>query len=178
MPADLLRKPNGDFRIDLDRCYTPFVEKAVNVLAACRKRGQDYMPTFGWRSFEQQARLYFQGRTLPGAIVTNARPGESAHNFGLAWDLAADGDKDKGGLQPTYDPKRYAILGEECERAGLVWGGRFTAVDMPHIQWPGFVNAKQLSVLQKIWKDCPDHATEGQRLSAVWQYCDALRGVA
>jgi hypothetical protein len=28
-----------------------------------------------------------QGRTAPGKIVTNARPGTSAHNFGAAYDI-------------------------------------------------------------------------------------------
>jgi peptidoglycan L-alanyl-D-glutamate endopeptidase CwlK len=45
---------------------------------------------FGYRSVEEQDWLYAQGRTRPGNKVTNARGGSSAHNFGLAVDLAPD----------------------------------------------------------------------------------------
>ena len=36
--------------------------------------------TCTWRDHAEQARLYAQGRTGPGSVVTNARPGQSAHN--------------------------------------------------------------------------------------------------
>jgi peptidoglycan L-alanyl-D-glutamate endopeptidase CwlK len=35
---------------------------------------------------EEQAALYAKGRTAGGRIVTKARPGESFHNHGLAFD--------------------------------------------------------------------------------------------
>ena len=41
----------------------------------------------GIRTVAQQNALYAQGRTAPGAIVTDAPGGSSAHNFGLAVDL-------------------------------------------------------------------------------------------
>ena len=41
----------------------------------------------GLRTFAEQDALYAQGRTGPGAIVTQARGGESNHNYGLAADL-------------------------------------------------------------------------------------------
>ena len=40
------------------------------------------------RSFDEQAKLYAQGRTAPGKIVTKAKPGQSYHNYGLAVDFA------------------------------------------------------------------------------------------
>lgn len=172
MPIDLLKR-DGKMRIDLDLCYFPFVEKALRVLAACRTRGQDYMPTFGHRSWAQQHQLRQNFLNKTGGQAAPA--GLSAHNYGLAWDVCADGDKDKGGLQPSWDVKRYVILGEEAEREGLVWGGRFN--DSPHIQWPGFVNGTQLRVLQNIWNDCPKTSTDTQKLRAVWLYLDALAGV-
>lgn len=43
--------------------------------------------TSGFRSRAAQNRLYAQGRTRPGAIVTHARGGESSHNWGLAIDV-------------------------------------------------------------------------------------------
>ena len=40
-----------------------------------------------YRSIERQNELFAQGRTAPGAIVTNARGGQSMHNYGLALDI-------------------------------------------------------------------------------------------
>jgi len=39
------------------------------------------------RTFEEQTELYAKGRTKPGGIVTNAKAGESYHNYGLAFDF-------------------------------------------------------------------------------------------
>ena len=38
----------------------------------------------GTRTFAEQDRLYAQGRTEPGNVVTNARGGQSNHNYGIA----------------------------------------------------------------------------------------------
>ena len=41
----------------------------------------------GRRTMEEQAALYAKGRTKPCKIVTKAKPGQSYHNYGLAFDL-------------------------------------------------------------------------------------------
>jgi len=41
----------------------------------------------GLRTSSEQEALYAQGRTTPGHIVTNAKAGESMHNYGLAVDV-------------------------------------------------------------------------------------------
>lgn len=40
----------------------------------------DMTVVYGHRTHDEQAALYAKGRTAPGAIVTNARPGQSRHN--------------------------------------------------------------------------------------------------
>ena len=45
-----------------------------------QQRGITLLVTCTYRSPEEQARLYAQGRTAPGRIVTNAKPGKSKHN--------------------------------------------------------------------------------------------------
>ncbi len=40
----------------------------------------------GRRTMEEQAELYAKGRTKAGKIVTKAKPGQSYHNYGLAFD--------------------------------------------------------------------------------------------
>lgn len=45
-----------------------------------QQRGITMLVTCTFRSDEEQAKLYAQGRTAPGRIVTNAKPGKSKHN--------------------------------------------------------------------------------------------------
>ena len=40
----------------------------------------DMTIVYGHRTNAEQAELYAQGRTRPGRVVTNARPGQSRHN--------------------------------------------------------------------------------------------------
>lgn len=56
-------------------------------LADCKADGLDLLVYCTLRARSEQAALYAQGRTLPGRVVTNAKPGESAHNYGLALDF-------------------------------------------------------------------------------------------
>jgi len=53
-------------------------------LKQCLQDGIDVLVTCTFRSYEEQDRLYAQGRSMPGAIVTNAKGGQSAHNYMLS----------------------------------------------------------------------------------------------
>ncbi len=130
MPAELF------IRISLDQLYFPFLERLFDVIADCKAAGHQYYATMGFRTYAQQDALYAQGRTIPGAIVTAARGGQSAHNFGIAVDFTHDSDILKPGLQPDWDTKNYLPLGKAAKLRGLVWGGDWSKPDMPHVQWP------------------------------------------
>jgi peptidoglycan L-alanyl-D-glutamate endopeptidase CwlK len=162
MPRDLVQ------RIDLDLLVPPFVERLLAVLAECRERGADYFAISGFRSDKEQMALYFQGRTAPGPRVTNALAGESPHQFGLAVDLARDADTTRAGLQPTWAPGTYDLLGEVAKAHGLVWGGDFRRPDQPHIQWPGYVTAGELAELRRAWLGYGDAVPVKERLKDVW----------
>lgn len=85
-----------------------------------------------FRSAADQARLYAQGRTTPGKIVTHAKPGSSYHEWGLAFDVAiADA---KG--QPSWpnDVALWTQIGRLGEELGLTWGGRFPDPDYGHFE--------------------------------------------
>ncbi len=83
----------------------------------------------GTRTYAQQAQLYEQGRSTPGAIVTHARPGESHHNFGVAWDI---GIFDSDGKYLTHD-EPYNQVAATGLTDTLEWGGHWTTfVDRPH----------------------------------------------
>lgn len=53
------------------------------------------------RTFAEQDALYAQGRTKAGNKVTNAKGGQSYHNYGLAIDIVLLIDKDKNGTFET-----------------------------------------------------------------------------
>ena len=84
----------------------------------------------GTRTWAEQDALYAQGRTRPGGIVTNAKGGESNHNFGIAFDIGVFEGSRYLGDSPKY--KAVGTLGIEL---GLEWGGDWKSlVDQPHFQ--------------------------------------------
>lgn len=68
------------FRQGLSHLFLPYYD------ALCENLPEEWAPYAGIRSLLSQDRLYAQGRTSPGGIVTNARGGESPHNYGCATD--------------------------------------------------------------------------------------------
>jgi peptidoglycan L-alanyl-D-glutamate endopeptidase CwlK len=90
----------------------------------------------GQRTWADQDKLYAQGRTAPGNIVTDAPGGYSWHNFGCAVDCAPeviDGTIDWNADHPQW--KRMEAVGESL---GLTSGATWTRlVDAPHFQITG-----------------------------------------
>ena len=86
----------------------------------------------GTRSYAEQNKLFRQGRYHnPGPVITHARGGSSAHNFGLAWDIGIFTES-KGYIPdgPFYDKAAKAGLNDSIE-----WGGDWTNfVDRSHYQ--------------------------------------------
>ncbi|MCU0600556.1 MAG: M15 family metallopeptidase [Desulfobacterales bacterium] len=98
----------------------------------------------GLRTYKEQDALYAQGRTQPGAIVTNARGGYSNHNFGIAFDVGVfEGNK------YLPDSPKYNAVGVLGMDLGLEWGGSWkTIVDQPHFElrpaWAAGLTEKQM----------------------------------
>jgi peptidoglycan L-alanyl-D-glutamate endopeptidase CwlK len=94
------------------------------------------------RTLDEQAHLYMQGRTMPGRIVTYAKPGSSAHNYGMAFDFCFAGKT----LEECYpkDPARWDRVGLVGESVGLAWGGRWKKLkDRPHFERPEWKAARE-----------------------------------
>ena len=72
---------------NLDDLLPPVRARARAFLDACAAAGIDVLITSTLRDVEAQNALYAQGRTAPGKIVTNARGGDSWHNWGCAIDF-------------------------------------------------------------------------------------------
>lgn len=88
--------------------------------------------TAGHRTNAEQQRLYNQGRTTPGNIVTNARPGQSIHNFGLAIDYVLVNEDDTNVSWVVN--KQWRRVGAIGKQLGFQWGGDWTSFrDYPHL---------------------------------------------
>lgn len=115
----------------------------ATLIANLATLGIDARVVQGLRTYAEQDALYAQGRSKPGKRVTNARGGQSNHNFGLAVDFCVfkDGQPDWNDLKP------YPIIGREAKKLGLEWGGDWATIkDMPHVQLKG-LSVKQCQQL-------------------------------
>lgn len=83
------------------------------------------------RTFEEQDLLYQKGRTRPGPKVTNAKPGSSFHQYGLAIDFCLEIN---GKLVWKVD-KNWMIVVEKFKEYGFIWGGDWKSFkDYPHVE--------------------------------------------
>ena len=105
--------------------------KAREWLRKCLEAGINVKIITGTRTYQEQDRLYAQGRTAPGPKVTNAPAGYSWHNFGVGWDFVVF---DANG-QPQWESPLMERCGSIAELLGLEWGGHWKGFqDTPHIQ--------------------------------------------
>lgn len=97
--------------------------------------GNDLILTCTHRTVAEQQRLYAQGRTTKGQIVTwvDGVTKKSNHNYypSKAIDVAV-----VIGGKVSWDPKDYQSLGIICKDLNLKWGGSFKPpkIDLPHIE--------------------------------------------
>jgi peptidoglycan L-alanyl-D-glutamate endopeptidase CwlK len=144
---------------DIDALHWQFAKIVKNWLKLCEARMYEVVVYSTLRTNEEQAALYAQGRESVmrvnelrqaaglGTIVrsqnnrvTNAKPGTSWHNYGLAIDffpLRLDGKPDW-----AYSPKDPADIYDEAVQLAkgvdksIVWGGAWE--DYGHLEWhPG-----------------------------------------
>jgi peptidoglycan L-alanyl-D-glutamate endopeptidase CwlK len=128
--------------------------KARDLIQRCREVGITIRVSQGLRTWAEQDALYASGRTAPGQIRTNARAGESFHNFGMAFDIAL---LELGRV--TWDARHpgWRIAGEIGTGLGLLWGGNWRAIkDLPHFELRGRLTLQECrelypSGLKTIW---------------------------
>lgn len=108
---------------NLSGLWPPFATAVSYLLQWADYLQLEPVVTEGFRSPERQAQLYAQGRTTPGEIVTKARAGESAHNYGLAADVTS--------AYGYGTPQARAIhqLAQQLGFGTISW-------DEPHVEWP------------------------------------------
>ena len=101
------------------------------------------------RTFKESDDLYAQGRTKKGSIVTNAKAGQSYHNYGLALDFV---NQVNGVAKWTVDANWMKVV-NVFKKHGFVWGGDFkTILDQPHFEMTLGNNWRDLLVKVKSGK--------------------------
>lgn len=155
--------------MNLGALYPPFARVLAQVAEDAHQAKVPLVWTSGYRSWDEQQTLWLKGRDEDGnvlhphLIVTNARPGSSWHNFGMAadfglqkqagvleWSTKADLDQDF-----VVD---WLEVGRIGEGLGLEWGGRWKFLDLPHLQWKSRASlsecrkAYMLGGLSTVWR--------------------------
>jgi peptidoglycan L-alanyl-D-glutamate endopeptidase CwlK len=154
-PAPIRRPDPPPVSVDpLDRIAPVLAAKARSLIEACRGAGVTIRVSQALRTWGEQDALYALGRTAPGAIRTNARGGQSFHNFGMAFDIVL---LESGRV--TWDARRpgWQVAGEIGTGLGLLWGGNWKSIkDLPHFEMRG----------QLTLRDCRSLCAGG--LESVW----------
>lgn len=136
---------------DLKDLHPAARRRAEAFLAAAKAAGIDLLVTSTYRDAASQQALYDQGRTKPGRKVTNAKPGQSWHN----WRCALDVVPMRAG-KPVWgttgeDGKLWLQVGTLGEACGLEWAGRWVRFrEMAHFQYTAGLTLADLQAGKKI----------------------------
>lgn len=131
----------------LDDLLPPVKSRAEAFIKACDEAGIDVLITSTYRDAASQAALYAQGRTKPGRIVTNAKPGQSWHNWRCAFDFVPV----VNGKAQWDDTRTFERCGAIAERVGLEWAGRWKRFkELAHCQYTGGLTLADLQAGKKI----------------------------
>lgn len=149
----------------IDDLATPAKIRALKFLGEARAAGIDVIIICTRRDVDAQNALYAIGRTreqldaaglthvepAPGRIVTNAKGGDSYHQYDCAfdavplrhgkpvWGTRGDGIDDNPVDDETDDLELWQRLGAIAEACGLEWAGRWIGRlrEMGHFQYRG-----------------------------------------
>lgn len=158
--------------------YPPFAADVGRFVFEARKQGMNVGIFCGMRTFEEQKQLYRKGRSLSGTVidrkqvVTNAPPGLSSHNYGLAVDLVFDADSVKPGYQWSWDSKfpwkKLAELGRKMGLSPAYFWKTFP--ESPHFENTYGLSYRELLALYNekglsgVWAEI-DARTSGKKLT-------------
>jgi len=128
----------------IQKLHPKIRQMVINFINDALDRGYKLRVTSALRTFKEQETLYAKGRPA-GRKVTNARPGTSFHNYGLAVDVVEIGPtKGMDGFKRGYDKTRWDDIGKIGKEHGFFWGGDFRSLsDKPHFE---FNDGKKLKI--------------------------------
>lgn len=146
------QKSKQEIDRDFDNLAPFFAAKLQTALAKCQAAGYDVHLFEGYRSPLRQNKLYAQGRTEPGKIITHAKAGQSWHQYGLAADIVG---KTKG----KWD---WSIDYDKVEQIMIKHGFNSLKFERAHFQITGGMSIQKA---QKI--------TQEQGLLALWSIIES-----
>ena len=158
-----------DFTL-LDPIYAPLVQELIQ---NCKSASYDLVPYYGYRSLEDQAKLWRRSRSTDavnaeieslrcqgcdylasvinnvgpqasGPWATNAIPGLGWHNWGQAVDFYWLMENDT--INWDGNSVGYKVLGQQANLLGLKWGGEFSKPDEGHVQ----MNKQEIPTLYSL----------------------------
>ena len=125
---------SGNFTGHLAKVHPILAEKMTRLIELASAEGYALIVTQGLRTFAEQDALF---KKRPK--VTNARGGQSYHNYGVAADVAF-----MVGGKISWDERLYKNIGRWASQTGLTWGGSWKFVDYPHLQLAGMPSVRVL----------------------------------
>ena len=131
-------------RQKLDLLDARFKPLAGLLLEAGYAVGLNPQVSCGFRSGAEQDLLYSIGRTKPVKKVTNAKAGESAHNYGVAVDIFfLKADNTASFEEKLYKKLWAAAVEVGLDKKGLSWSGNWvTFKETAHFELTGWKEIK------------------------------------
>lgn len=134
------------FRVGLHPEYKVIYDQLEKLLPPA------WAPFFGFRTIEEQAKLFSKGRTKASIergekIVTNAAAGLSMHNYGMAsditiWDLHA---------RPVWVHNEWQVYADAVKKAGGEWAGNWISFrELIHNQYPCAVAKRAINEIRLL----------------------------
>lgn len=96
----------------------------------CKVSVHKWRVTAGFRTFDEQDKLYKAYAANPGRAAKAAPAGLSYHNYGLAIDVLPMTDDFKA--IEVISKQSWEMVGIVAKEYGLIWGGSFG--DKPHVE--------------------------------------------
>ena len=119
--------------------------RAEKFVADCEAEGIDLVVTCTYRDDEAQDALYAQGRTVKGIRVTNAKAGQSFHQFRVALDVVPMRNGKPVWNTSGEDGKLWKRVGAIGKSCGFEWAGDWkTFKEYPHFQYTAGLTLEQL----------------------------------
>lgn len=123
--SDAVRRADPKNILGSGRLHPEFSRRLEQLIERAASEGMDLYVQEGYRSPEAQAKI--------SPSHTNAKPGYSFHNYGLAADIVFRNKTGGPSWAENHDWKR---LGELGKSVGLEWGGDWRHLkDRPHFQF-------------------------------------------
>jgi peptidoglycan L-alanyl-D-glutamate endopeptidase CwlK len=157
---------------NIDDLATPAKNRALKFLAAAKAAGIDVLVTCTLRDEHAQNALYARGRSrtvltaaglkgiqpAQGPIVTNAKGGESYHQYACAFDVVPLRNGKLVWGTEGMDGDLWEELGQIGEACGLEWAGRWKGKmrEMAHFQYRAGLLLADFRAGKQLPADAPE----------------------